>query len=677
MTSTNLQSKTSFDLELNPFESSFASKDLLAQERSVDYNGTGSASSSTNHGSTASTDKTPASSTPEQKKEEQSATAGTNKHQLRISNLQPPGERLPGLTPPLFTPGGRRLPPIHLSPNAPLGSPGTPGAIWNSLVSAGNGTDQGNYAQFINMMRKSGLTPNESNLRSGLTPGVGSHGFNFNVGTPGQMTPGLQSLLGLANGTDSFAMPPPVVPSAETSADTTVDSAKRAPDGAGKEPPAGPESAPDSTASAASATSIASATSAASATEGRTASVVSSGSTASGGAASGGSGSTVAADGNKNVERPNGTARGKAVEVKNEAEEAPRKRARRTRKTERSSSQTGEEAKRKQFLERNRVAASKCRQRKKQLFSKMESELAFYSSGYRELSAQVTQLRDSLLSLRGLVLAHKDCPGLVSTVGGYQQLQTLIGQTDYVAQAAAEAHPNFTSIPSTIPTTLNAKGESGQDTRVQGMHNGSIVQANQAMSNQALQNQALQNQALQNQAISNQALQNQSIQNQSIQNQPMSNVTIPNQSINQSLQNQQMSNQPVQNMSNSVSNQMSNLSNQMSNLSNLSNLSSQAISSSSVPSNQSLQSSQGPVQSTHAPSMASGQGRLTYDMEIGALPRNYSLGELNSIDSDGQRRVISNTELAKSGNSNYGLRSVASMADLQGHSTGLNKHFEL
>lgn len=113
------------------------------------------------------------------------------------------------------------------------------------------------------------------------------------------------------------------------------------------------------------------------------------------------------------------------------------------------------EEKRKNFLERNRVAASKCRQRKKQLLQKMEDELTFYSTGYRELSAHVTQLREQLLNVRGVLVGHKDCSVLISAVGGFDQLNNIIRQTDYVAHMTSGSQNSITSIPSTIPTTLN------------------------------------------------------------------------------------------------------------------------------------------------------------------------------------------------------------------------------
>lgn len=116
-----------------------------------------------------------------------------------------------------------------------------------------------------------------------------------------------------------------------------------------------------------------------------------------------------------------------------------------------------EDEKRRNFLERNRVAASKCRQRKKQLAQKMEEELAFYLAGYRELLAQVANLRNQVINLKGILVGHKDCTRLLQAVGGSDVLDGIIQQANFATQvsAGASAHENITSIPSTIPTTLN------------------------------------------------------------------------------------------------------------------------------------------------------------------------------------------------------------------------------
>jgi len=69
-----------------------------------------------------------------------------------------------------------------------------------------------------------------------------------------------------------------------------------------------------------------------------------------------------------------------------------------------------DEEKRKNFLERNRVAALKCRQRKKQWLANLQTKVEIYSSENDALSSTVTQLREEIVNLKTLLLAHKDCP---------------------------------------------------------------------------------------------------------------------------------------------------------------------------------------------------------------------------------------------------------------------------
>ncbi|CAN3364421.1 hypothetical protein DICA3_F10220 [Diutina catenulata] len=324
------ESKSTFELEPNPFEHSFANNE--------DKDGGG----------------------------DDAAQKKSNKHNLRINNISSiTSNKLPGITPPIFTPGGRKLPPLGLSP----GNPDTPGHMWSSLLNATNQSDR----------QKSGLTPNESNLRSGLTPGAvqSNGGFPFPQAgstTPSgmmnnPMTPGLSSLLGLNPHQEEKKPAEPAIPSPV---------AEQAPAPAPKTKRA-------------------------------------------------------------KVSKPKTTRRKRNS---TSSPEAPKE-------------EPGED-KRKSFLERNRVAASKCRQRKKQLIQKMEDELAFYSTGYRELSAQVGQLREQVVKLTQVLGNHKDCQLLVQQVGGFEPFNQLLNQASYVTQISAAINQgNLTSMPSTIPTTLN------------------------------------------------------------------------------------------------------------------------------------------------------------------------------------------------------------------------------
>lgn len=96
-----------------------------------------------------------------------------------------------------------------------------------------------------------------------------------------------------------------------------------------------------------------------------------------------------------------------------------------------SKSKMTDEEKRKNFLERNRydltpshqfssvlhvdhimfrVAALKCRQRKKQWLANLQNKVELFSSENDALTAQISQLREEVVNLKTLLLAHKDCP---------------------------------------------------------------------------------------------------------------------------------------------------------------------------------------------------------------------------------------------------------------------------
>ncbi|KAG8529420.1 uncharacterized protein KY384_006057 [Bacidia gigantensis] len=69
-----------------------------------------------------------------------------------------------------------------------------------------------------------------------------------------------------------------------------------------------------------------------------------------------------------------------------------------------------DEEKRKNFLERNRVAALKCRQRKKQWLQNLQNKVEMFSTENDSLTAQVHALREEIVGLKTLLIQHKDCP---------------------------------------------------------------------------------------------------------------------------------------------------------------------------------------------------------------------------------------------------------------------------
>ena len=52
----------------------------------------------------------------------------------------------------------------------------------------------------------------------------------------------------------------------------------------------------------------------------------------------------------------------------------------------------------------------KCRQRKKQWLQNLQNKVELFSSENDALNSQVAQLRDEVLNLKTILIAHKDCP---------------------------------------------------------------------------------------------------------------------------------------------------------------------------------------------------------------------------------------------------------------------------
>lgn len=121
-----------------------------------------------------------------------------------------------------------------------------------------------------------------------------------------------------------------------------------------------------------------------------------------------------------------------------------------------------EEEKRQNFLERNRVAASKCRQRKKEMIENMKYDLEEYKAENKLLRDQVGTLREHALTLRTILYAHRDCSLLIEQVGGIQSLNTILNATNYVAQIP-EAHQSPENINADeVPQLLNGSGTNVQ-----------------------------------------------------------------------------------------------------------------------------------------------------------------------------------------------------------------------
>ncbi|RUS18071.1 hypothetical protein BC938DRAFT_476078, partial [Jimgerdemannia flammicorona] len=69
-----------------------------------------------------------------------------------------------------------------------------------------------------------------------------------------------------------------------------------------------------------------------------------------------------------------------------------------------------DEEKRKNFLERNRQAALKCRQRKKAWLANLQAKVDYLTNDNEQLQNHATSLKEEIINLKTLLLAHKDCP---------------------------------------------------------------------------------------------------------------------------------------------------------------------------------------------------------------------------------------------------------------------------
>ncbi|KAI7866606.1 hypothetical protein BDF14DRAFT_1810649 [Spinellus fusiger] len=169
------------------------------------------------------------------------------------------------------------------------------------------------------------------------------------------------------------------------------------------------------------------------------------------------------------------------VKVKHESEEmlsddtfksektrkSPRRRSREDEealKKRRTKEKTPEdEEKRKNFLERNRIAALKCRQRKKQWLSNLQGKVEYLSGDNDRLQMQAEQLREEIMSLKTLLLAHKDCP--IAQANGFdpntvkpiphlmRPSQPIFYPVPSASPIPAKAPPSTSSSPTSVPCT--------------------------------------------------------------------------------------------------------------------------------------------------------------------------------------------------------------------------------
>uniref|UniRef100_UPI00358F65AA cyclic AMP-dependent transcription factor ATF-7-like n=1 Tax=Myxine glutinosa TaxID=7769 RepID=UPI00358F65AA len=97
------------------------------------------------------------------------------------------------------------------------------------------------------------------------------------------------------------------------------------------------------------------------------------------------------------------------------------------------------EERRRRFLERNRAAASRCRQKRKAWVTDLEHRAEDMAHTNGQLQNEVKVLRSELSELKRLLLAHKDCPVTATQKEAQIYLSNMNGPTDGMETKAPDS----------------------------------------------------------------------------------------------------------------------------------------------------------------------------------------------------------------------------------------------
>ncbi|KAL1272642.1 hypothetical protein QQF64_028504 [Cirrhinus molitorella] len=101
---------------------------------------------------------------------------------------------------------------------------------------------------------------------------------------------------------------------------------------------------------------------------------------------------------------------------------------------------------RRRFLERNRAAASRCRQKRKVWVNALEKRAEELATANVTLTGEVSLLRTEVTRLKELLLAHKDCP------------VTAMQKKAYLAAGVDESAASALVMPVTVPAPVSVNG---------------------------------------------------------------------------------------------------------------------------------------------------------------------------------------------------------------------------
>ncbi|XP_071825852.1 cyclic AMP-dependent transcription factor ATF-7-like isoform X2 [Apostichopus japonicus] len=128
----------------------------------------------------------------------------------------------------------------------------------------------------------------------------------------------------------------------------------------------------------------------------------------------------------------------------------------------RSSDDDDPEMKRQKFLERNRAAAMRCREKKKQWVVNLESKAENLTVTNVKLNNEVLKLKNEVAQLKQLLLAHKDCP-----VTQMQQRQSQNWQVFHaISESEEEKNTQQQSNTTTVTTSMQEVTSNGDEVTI-------------------------------------------------------------------------------------------------------------------------------------------------------------------------------------------------------------------
>ncbi|KAJ1980550.1 Transcription factor [Dimargaris xerosporica] len=120
----------------------------------------------------------------------------------------------------------------------------------------------------------------------------------------------------------------------------------------------------------------------------------------------------------------------------------------------------GVDEKRRNFLERNRIAALKCRQRKKQWLTNLQQSIDMYTVENEKIEKDMQRLREEIINIKALLVAHKNCP--VAQANGVMDVDTKPLPSVPLVSATAVPQPHacgagdFNMLPQPPPSSATA-----------------------------------------------------------------------------------------------------------------------------------------------------------------------------------------------------------------------------